>query len=119
MFYHLHIVSKPNLVNLQAFPFQIEGSRNIVARAASQHKCIGSILLNDKDGTLISGLTLSQDPKEIMFKIFEKWVREDIQSSWQKLIECMRRCELIVLAQQMEDALQLNPHRIQGVRYHY
>ena len=58
--------TKPNLVNLRAFPFQIEGSRNIVARAASQYKCIGAILLNDKDGTLISGLTLSQDPKRCL-----------------------------------------------------
>ena len=117
LFYHnhFHIVQKPDLVNLQAFPFQIEGSRNIVARAASQYKCIGAILLNDKDGTLISGLTASSDQKEIMHKIFEKWVREDTQCSWQKLINCMKECELIVLAQQMDDALQLNPHHVQGL----
>ena len=50
-----------------------------------------------------------------MHKIFEKWVREDTQCSWQKLINCMKECELIVLAQQMEDALLLNPHHVQGL----
>lgn len=108
-------VQKPNLINLQVFPLQIEGSRNIIARAAVQYKCIGTILLNDKDGSLVAGLTTSQQPQEIMRNIFEKWIRLDTECSWPKLIECMRQCELVVLAQEIEDALQLHSHHSQGL----
>ena len=109
------VVEKPDLINLQRFPFEIEGSRNIIARAARQYRCIGAILLNDKDGALIDGLTASNEPQDIMYKIFQKWVREDTQCSWPKLIQCMRQCELSVLAQQIEDALHPKPQHTHGL----
>ena len=108
-------VQKPNLMNLQVFPLQIKGSRNIIARAAVHYRSIGTILLKDKDGSQIAGLTTSQQPQEIMRNIFEKWIRLDTECSWPKLIECMRQCELGVLAQEMEDALQLHSQHSQGL----
>ena len=109
------VVEKPDLINLQRFPLEIEGNKNIIARAALQYKCIGAILLNDKDGAIIGGLTASNEPQEIMYKIFQKWVCEDTECSWPKLVECMRHCELSVLAKQIEDALQLKSQHKQGL----
>ena len=98
---------KPSLINLYAFPKFHEGKCNIVARAAPKYKCIGTILLKDKDGTIVSGLTASQQPRDVMHAIFEKWVQEDTECSWHKLTQCMRQCELTSLAQEIEDVLQL------------
>ena len=109
------VVEKPDLINLQSFPFDIEGSKNIIARVAVQYKCIGAVLLNDKDGTIIAGLTASNEPRDITYNIFQKWVCEDTECSWPKLIKCMRQCELSALAKQIEDALQLKPQHKQGL----
>ena len=41
-----------------------------------------------------------------MRDIFCEWVQKDTEYSWQKLIECLRMCELGVLAKDIEDALK-------------
>ena len=110
---------KPNLTNLYACPYIQEGNRNIVARSASKYKCIGTILLKDEDGTIVSGLTASQQPRDVMHTIFEKWVQEDTECSWHKLTQCMRQCELSSLAQEIEEGLQINPHLSRGIMVYY
>ena len=51
-------------------------------------------------------MTTSQEVKDTMYEIFYEWVRRDTEYSWQKLIECLRKCELGVLAKDIEDALK-------------
>ena len=101
-----YAVDKPNLINLQAFPFKIEGGSNIISRVAEKYRCIGAILLNDKDGNVIAGIAASKEPCDIMYKIFYKWLQEDTECCWEKLMKSLRRCELSVVAQNIEDALR-------------
>ena len=73
-----------------------------------EYRCIGIRLLNDADGSIVAGIhnTNSHVLKHTMYEIFYEWVRRDTEYSWQKLIECLKTCELCVLAKDIEDALK-------------
>ena len=97
-------------MSLQHFPYakEFKGGRNIISRVATEYRCIGTQLLNDADGSIVKmiHMTTSQVVKDTMYEIFYEWVRRDTEYSWQKLIECLRKCELGVLAKDIEDALK-------------
>ena len=41
--------------------------------------------------------------------IYSHWVREDVDHSWRKLAQCLRRCGLKVLASDIEEHFGLSP----------
>ena len=97
-------------MDLQHFPYgkEFKGGRNIVSRIAMEYRCIGTQLLNDVDGSIVRTIhmTTSHVVKDTMYEIFYEWLQKDTECSWQKFIECLDRCELYVLANDIEDALK-------------
>ena len=98
-----------NLINLQHFPFPIGEQRNIIMLVAYRYRCLGTLLLNDKSGAHVEAIYKStQKLEDTMHEIFCTWLREDVNCSWGKLIECLKKSKLGNLAREMEAALGLN-----------
>ena len=98
-----------NLINLQHFPFPIGEQRNIIMLVAYQYRCLGTLLLNDKSGAHVEAIYKStQKLEDTMYEIFCTWLREDVNCSWGKLIECLKKSKFGKLAGEMEAALGLN-----------
>ena len=98
-----------NLINLQHFPFPIGEQRNIIMLVAHQYQCLGTLLLNDESGAQVEAIHMStQNPEDAMYVIFRTWVRKDVNRSWGKLIECLKKSKLGKLAGEIEAALGLN-----------
>ena len=79
----------------------------IIQRCAHSYAKIGHYLLNDTSGSIVESLKLkhSHDPEKILGDILSQWKRKDENHSWEKLIECLRRCELNSTASDIEDCL--------------
>ena len=116
LFIIFYIVEKPNLVNLQSFPMKMGGSTNIITQISSQFRCIGTLLLQDKHGSIVESIYKAalHDPDDTMFRIISRWLKEDTESSWKKLTECLRQCKLATIANEIERSLQLNEEQLEG-----
>ena len=85
-------------------------------QSAWKYRDIETILLSDKSGARVHAFREAAlgDPVEAVYKIYSHWVREDIDHSWGKLAQCLRKCGLNVLASDIEKhfglpAPQLSP----------
>lgn len=69
---------------------------------------IGIYLLEDRNCAAVKAIQLSTHYKAeaAMQEIFTKWVNEDTERSWEKLIKCLKICNLSDLAQEIEDGLK-------------
>ena len=102
------------MTNLDLLPVRVRGQRvRILRQSAARYKEIGSYLLNDKDGAIVATLEYLREPEKILREIFSRWLQNDTEHSWEHLVQCLRRCELNGLADDVETALGL---RAQGLR---
>ena len=90
--------------NLQRLVRHDEGPINIIEDSAYKFKEIGTILLNDRSGTRVDNIAASVrgNQVEAVREIYKQWMKEDVDYSWTKLTQCLRKCELNVLASQIE-----------------
>ena len=103
---------KVNLPSLLHFPHALRGSRDIITRIASRYATIGILLLHDEEGCIVSGIS-GTSAAEAMIAIFKEWFQRDVKCSWQKFIDCLRKCGLDSVATDIEDALK--PHTQQVI----
>ena len=96
---------------------KVGGTTNILPQISSQFRCIGTLLLQDKNGSIVDGIYKAalHDQDETMIRIISRWLKEDTEVSWKKLTECLRRCKLSALAQEIELSLQLNEEQVKGI----
>ena len=80
----------------------------IIPEAAASYHQIGCYLLNDDTGAIVEGLEKTKQ-SDTLRDIFGKWLREDRERSWGKLIDCLKYCDLGSLAEDVETALNLQP----------
>ena len=95
-------------MSLQNFPFSRKGERlNIISRAASQYWSIGIYLLDDRKCVAVRAIKLraNDQAEAAMQEIFTKWVDEDADCSWEKLIYCLKINKLSDLAKEIENGL--------------
>ena len=95
-----------SLLTLQHFP---DGANlNIIKQVAPHYRSVGTNLLHDKNGAIVSGIEQStqRQPVETMFKIFSQWLCEDPDHSWGKLIHCLKQCDLHVLAEHLQNSMK-------------
>ena len=95
-------------MSLQNFPFSRKGKRlNIISRASSQYWSIGIYLLNDTKCAAVKAIKLKahNQAESAIQEIFTKWVDEDPDCSWEKLIYCLKINKLSDLAKEIEDGL--------------
>ena len=94
-------LGKPSLLNL--LPMKIH------ERVGSNYIEFGTYLLNDGTGCRVDALEIEclGKPDRITLKILQDWVRgKGIELSWVALIKTLRKCELSVLAEQVEKQIQ-------------
>ena len=97
-----------NLLTLQHFPYG--DNPNIIQQVAPHYYSVGTNLLNDKNGGIVSGIEQStqRQPVDTMFRIFSQWLREDPGHSWEKLIHCLKQCSLKVLAEYLQNSMKMS-----------
>ena len=114
----LSTTEKPTLVTLEQFPCEIKGDRpNIVAIVATHYRPIGTLLLDDKDGSKVDNIEREalRNPEETMRGIFKTWLKQDTDCSWEKFINFLRQVKLNVFAKDIEDALRECKEPTEGV----
>ena len=81
-----------------------KGDLRILDRSAVKYRDIGTILLNDESGAIVDAIALNSmgNPIEAVRMIYTRWVREDEDHSWKKLIRCFRDVQLNSLARDIE-----------------
>ena len=86
------------------------GVINVVQQSAARYRDIGILLLNDRNGAIIHRIEESArgDPVVSVDMIYSQWIREDVDCSWKKLIECFRDCGLHYLASDIEQHFGLS-----------
>ena len=94
------------MILLNKFPCP-SGGINILTKAASRYRMLGTILLNSPDGTEVQIIEQrhGKDPYNTTYDIFQKWLTSDEEASWKKLVQCLRDVELNVVAKDIEDYL--------------
>ena len=101
---HTVIFTELNTISLQEFPSNKSGKNlNIIVQSAPHYKKIGTMLLNDKNGAIVEGIAMRCTPESIMTEIYEKWLQNN--ASWEDLIQCLKKCGLNVIAQDIEGGL--------------
>ena len=65
-------------------------------QSAPRYRDIGILLLNDRYGAIVEGIEVSArgDPLVAVDQIYAKWIRTDVDCSWEKLTQCFRDCGL-------------------------
>ena len=94
---------KPDMINLMRLSTR-EGEINIVEESAHKYREIGFILLKDRTGLKVTAIEkeVRDNPVEAVSKIYIRWIARDVDRSWSKLAQCLRRCDLNVLASDIE-----------------
>ena len=103
-------------MTLENFPFKIRGKNlDIIQQTAPHYKTIGTLLLDDGNGAIVSGIEKANayKPEPTMREIYEKWVNT-YGGSWERLIECLRSRQLNVLAKDIDNALKRNKTSMEG-----
>ena len=78
-------------------------------RVRDKYQEFGIILLQDNTGDEIAVIenNCRGDAKKITLEILRKWVRGGGMSvTWESLVTALRKCELLLLADQIETALK-------------
>ena len=94
--------------NLHSFPHpNDEEDIKIIARASVKFRQIGTMLLKDKRGNKVANIqSKTNNNEDAMHEIFCQWLREEMQCSWEKLIQCLQKCDCETLASEIEYALR-------------
>ena len=81
-----------------------KGDIRILKESAVNFKDIGTFLLGDDTGAIVSAIakTALGDQVEAVRMIYVQWIQEDEDHSWKKLIQCFRDVELNALARDLE-----------------
>ena len=76
----------------------------IIQRSAAKFQEIGTSLLNDRGETKVGNIAASVrgNQENAIREIYKRWREEDVNHSWTKLTQCLRRCELNFLASEIE-----------------
>ena len=81
----------------------------ILERSAMKYRDIGTILLKDDTGAIVTGIAqTARDNSFVAVRmIYEKWIQENEDHSWKKLALCLRDVQLNPLARDIEQHFTL------------
>ena len=106
-------MEKPDLIKLQKL-CTIQGEEiNIIEKSINYYARIGTVLLNDRYGEKVETIESDEGGRgeKIIRKIYQKWMRENMNYSWATLAACFRDCHLYDLARTIEMHFGLSPPR--------
>ena len=97
---------RPDLVTLEKFPHPSRDI-NIMQGVVPQYKRLSNILLKDPNGVRVLAMEKSHayNVDEVVYDIFQKWLVEDAEATWGKLVQCLKDANLNPLAQEIESCL--------------
>ena len=81
---------------------------NLLSRVGPKVNVFGIFLLNDDDGNKVANITerCRGDPEKIAFDVLREWLAgKGVEVSWDSLIATLRDCELSLMADQIQMAL--------------
>ena len=80
------------------------GDIRLLIESAEKYRDIGIILLNGDSGAIVRTVKESarDNAVEAVRIIYEKWIEEDEDHTWKKLIQCFRDVQLNFLASKLE-----------------
>ena len=83
---------------------------NICQEAAYRFMQIGNHLLQDKTGAIMQSIRKAchYQPEDALHQVFCKWLQQDADQSWSKLLQCLQDCQLNTLAHNISIALGLH-----------
>ena len=93
----------------------------IIDESSVKYRDIGTILLNDNTGAIISSISESalRDPFIATRMIYQRWMSEQEDHSWKNLTQCFRDVKLNALAGEIEKHFNLpSPPRDPGIVVH-
>ena len=97
---------RPDLLTLENFPHP---SRyiNIMQEVAPKYKHLGNILLQNPSGARVQVMERSHahNVDDVVYDIFQKWLVEDANATWSKLVKCLKEASLNSLAQEIGTCL--------------
>ena len=72
-----------------------------------QYKRLGNILLKCPKGVKVLAMEKSHahNVDGVVYDIFQKWLVEDADATWSKLVSCLKEANLHSLAQEIESCL--------------
>ena len=93
-------------MTLQRFPYG--DNPNIIQQVVPHCQSVGAYLLHDKDGAIVNAIEqgTQKQAEDTMLIIFSRWLREDPDHSWEKLIHCLKECGVDVLAEHLQYLLK-------------
>ena len=96
---------RPTIQELQKIPVK-DGYKDIVGEIQNDYERLGSLLLNDRNGVEVKGITTAEDndPVKITTEILRRWLlgKGILPVTWQTLIKCLREAELNTAADYIE-----------------
>ena len=107
LLYFLSVGDRPNLSTIHKFP-RPSGDINILEQATPKHRQLGNILLNSSNGVRVQAIELSNNSRmdSVVYDIFQKWLVEDSDATWGKLVQCLMQAGLTPLAQDIDSCLE-------------
>ena len=98
---------RPNLYVLNAFPHP-SGDINISEQVTPKYRQLGNILLNNANGVRVQAIEMYNNSRmdSVVYDIFQKWLVEDSDATWGKLVQCLMQAGLISLAQDIDSCLE-------------
>ena len=99
----LYSCSIPGLVKLQDL-YKLNGDIRLLSETSVHYRAIGTLLLNDESGAIVDGIakTALGDTEDAVILIYKKWIQEDEDHTWEKLIQCFKDLQLNPLAGKLE-----------------
>ena len=72
-----------------------------------QYRQLSNILLQSPNGVRVLGIekSKSHDVKDVVYEVFRQWLEEDVDATWNKLVQCLEDVSLSPLAEKINNCL--------------
>ena len=82
------------------------GKINIMQEVVPQFRQLGNILLQDPKGVRVMAIQMSHGHVDgVVYEIFQRWLIQDVDATWGKLVQCLEDANLSPLAAKINSCL--------------
>jgi len=79
---------------------------NIMQEVVPQYKQLGNILLQDPDGVRVMAIEMNHHHvDDVVYEVLQKWLLENVDATWDKLVQCLEDVNLGPLAVKINSCL--------------
>ena len=82
------------------------GNINIMQEVVPQYRQLGNILLQDPNGVRVMAIEKTHHHvHDVVYDIFQRWLIQDVDATWGKLVQCLKDVSLSPLAAKINSCL--------------